>query len=152
MSQDKNTRLRHQKQRGFTLLELVATMGIIAILASIILPRYNQFTVQARISKTKMNLVTLKTGFANYYYQMLLEGEVAGFPATPPDSQLTTEWSQNTILDNGLRPVDLFSEEEILYNPNNNPYLYYTLPPDSTYTPGFALKDPDYNFEVKFRP
>lgn len=145
-------KFNHPRQRGFTLLELVATMGIIAILAAMVLPRYNQFTVQAKISKTKMNLVMLKNGFANYYYQNLLENREMEFPPAPADSQMTITWAGNTVLPTGQTPSDLFSEEQILYNPNNHPYLYYTLSPDSLNNPGFGMKDPDFHFAVKFRP
>ena len=131
---------------------MVATIGIIAILAAMILPHYNQFTVQAKLSKTKMNLVMLRNGFANYYYQNLLDQRSLEFQPAPADSQMTTTWADNTILSNGQTPAELFSEGRIIYNPNNHPYLYYALPIDTLNNPGFGIKDPDFNFNIEFRP
>lgn len=138
--------------KGFTLLEMVATIGIIAILASVLLPRYTQFTVGAKLAKSRMNLVSIKNGFAYYYYQNLLDGRTMEFPPPPADSQMTTSWSENTILATGQTPASLFSEGLILYNPNNHPYLYYSLPEDTLNNPGFGVKDPDFYFKVEFRP
>lgn len=138
--------------QGFTLLEMVATIGIIAILASMVLPRYNRITAEAKISKTQMNVVTLRNGFANYYYERLLATGGIEFVPAPNDSIMTNQWASQPILADNRTPASLFSENKLIYNPNGNPYMYYEIPADSINRNGFAIKDPDYQYTVEFRP
>jgi general secretion pathway protein G len=49
------------KARGFTLLELLVVISIIAILAATLIPNIVGFDTEARLASTKTNLNTLRT-------------------------------------------------------------------------------------------
>ena len=64
------TRLRSLSRRrlGFTLIELMIVMAIIAILVSIAIPVYNRAITRARESVLKNNLFTMRTVIDEYTY------------------------------------------------------------------------------------
>ncbi len=49
------------QKRGFTMIELLIVISIIAILAAAIIPNFIGFDTEARVSATKSNLDTLRT-------------------------------------------------------------------------------------------
>lgn len=51
----------YTKMKGFTLLELLIVISIIAILAATIIPNFIGFDAEARIAGTQTNLNTLRT-------------------------------------------------------------------------------------------
>lgn len=50
-----------KNQKGFTLLELLIVVSIIAILAATLIPNFIGFDSEARLASTKTNLNTLRT-------------------------------------------------------------------------------------------
>lgn len=56
-----------QKQRGFTLLEMMVVVAIIAILAGILIPNFTHARAQAATSACMANLKTVATAFELYY-------------------------------------------------------------------------------------
>lgn len=64
-----SARLRRRDQRrsrGFTLLELMIVLSIMAILMAVAIPVYNQSVVQARESVLRANLSTLRNVISQY--------------------------------------------------------------------------------------
>ncbi len=57
------------KQSGFTLIELMITVAIISILASIAIPAYEDFTIRAQVSEAINLIQGVQTASAEYIYQ-----------------------------------------------------------------------------------
>ncbi len=58
-----------KKQQGFTLIELMIVVAIIAILAAIAIPQYNDYTARAQMSEAYTLASGLKTPIAEAYAQ-----------------------------------------------------------------------------------
>lgn len=57
---------RGNRERGFTLMELIIVMAIIAILAVIAIPRYTETVRRAREAVLKQDLETMRTAIDSY--------------------------------------------------------------------------------------
>jgi len=55
------------KQTGFTLIEVMITVAIIGILASIALPSYNQYVARSKVTDAISNLSNAKSGMEQFY-------------------------------------------------------------------------------------
>jgi type IV pilus assembly protein PilE len=56
-----------RKARGFTLIELMITVAIVAILAAIVLPSYRDYITRSRITEAVSNLSTWRVRMEQYY-------------------------------------------------------------------------------------
>ena len=59
-------RLRRNRSRGFTIIELMIVISIILILVSVALPAYNQSILRARESVLRQNLFSLRSVISQY--------------------------------------------------------------------------------------
>src|SRR5688572_1247104 len=57
------------RQRGVTLLELMAVISILAILASIALPTYRRYLIRSQRTEAKIALLQLQTAQEKFYMQ-----------------------------------------------------------------------------------
>ncbi len=133
-------------------MELVVTVAIIGTLASIAIPSFIEFQVEAKATMSQTNMIQIKQAFANHFFNSVLDRETKEYPPEPPDNLLTKSWADNTVLYNGRTVSELFSEKEIPYNPYGNPYYYELLPKTDIEEEGFLLKDLDFGLELEFRP
>lgn len=53
--------------RGFTLIELMITVAIIAIIASVALPAYNDYVTRGKIQEATSALAAMRTKMEQYY-------------------------------------------------------------------------------------
>lgn len=59
--------MRFNKKTGFTLIELMVSVAIIAILAAIALPSYSDYVKRGRISKATSNLAAMRVKLEQYF-------------------------------------------------------------------------------------
>ena len=77
-----------QHTKGFTLIELMVTVTVIAILMAIALPAYNDYVTRSKFAEATGNLADLRVKMEQYYadnrrYSTPTGGGVCGLPGTP---------------------------------------------------------------------
>ena len=71
-----------QRNTGFTLIEAMITVAIIAILAGIALPSYTSYVARSKIQEATSNLLAMRAKMEQYFQDVRSWAPVA--PATPP--------------------------------------------------------------------
>jgi prepilin-type N-terminal cleavage/methylation domain-containing protein len=91
-----------RRQRGFTLVEVIAVMVVLAILAGVAIPKFFDYSAQARASATQGTVGGVRAGIANFF----ANESVTGTAAYPTLVELTT--------------IGTVMQEQIPANPYNN--------------------------------
>ena len=73
-------------RKGFTLIELIAVVVVLAILAGVALPKYFDYAAQAKVSACKGALGGVRSAVANFY----ANAAIGGTAAYPTLAQLET--------------------------------------------------------------
>lgn len=101
-----------ESSRGFTLLELMIVLSIMAILMAIAIPVYNQSVVQARESVLRANLSTLRNVISQYTLdkqkapQSLDDLVTAGYLRQVPVDPMTREANWEVVQEDVMMAVD----------------------------------------------
>jgi len=67
-------------RRGFTLIELIAVIVVLAILSAVAVPRYFDYAANARSATVRATLGAVRSAVANFYANSLLNSPTAAFP------------------------------------------------------------------------
>jgi len=108
----------HQKKRGFTLIELVVVISILAILSGVLVPRVKDHMKAAKDAKRLSDIKTIRNAVEQYYMD---KGE---YPAANTNS---TYGGWDVSNDGGF--IEVLQEtgylDDVLADPVNDPTYHY---------------------------
>jgi type IV pilus assembly protein PilE len=114
-------------QSGFTLVELVITIAIVAILAAIALPVFARFQLRSKVSEAKTSLAAIRV--AELAYVSTESTFLPTVPSPVPDAALSA--SKRLWVDNG-------GFAELGWAPEGATYFNYKVVADPAGCPGAA--------------
>ncbi|MBN4942326.1 MULTISPECIES: pilin [Stenotrophomonas] len=91
------------KQQGFTLIELMIVVAIIAILAAIAIPQYNDYTARAQMTEAYTLAAGLKTPIAEAFAQ----DSDAATSCAPPANAVTKGKYVASVVPDGKSPCGI---------------------------------------------
>jgi prepilin-type N-terminal cleavage/methylation domain-containing protein len=72
--------LRHGRSKGFTLIELMITVAIVAILAAIAIPNYRNYVIRGQLVDATQGLAAVRANMERYFQDNRSYQAVAPFP------------------------------------------------------------------------
>jgi general secretion pathway protein G len=117
-------KIKHRKQAGFTLIELMVVVVIIAILAGLIVPRFMGETDKAKQAKAKMQIESLESALKIYKldngsYPTTEQG-LKSLVEAPTAGNIPKNWRQGGYLEKGKVPKDPWGNEFVYVSPGSH--------------------------------
>ena len=93
---------RNKGRSGFTLVEMVGVLAIMAILTSMLLPRVFAVINDARVSSAATALNAVRSASMTYFGRYGRFGDATGAPVTDLTSTMATAWDREVLLRGGF--------------------------------------------------
>jgi general secretion pathway protein G len=115
---------QHEKERGFTLIELMVVIVILGVLAGLIIPRIMGRPEEARRMKARVQIESIETALKLYKldngsYPTTEQGLQALVEA-PSVGDLAKRWRKGGYLEKGKVPKDPWDNEFVYLSPGVN--------------------------------
>ncbi len=128
---------RHARA-GFTFIELVIAIAILAILAAIVGPMFMGQLEKARVSGTRSNLNSIKSAIGMFKVDTArYPNKLRDLVKKPRDEALARKWQKGGYLEGGELPDDAWGESfQYKRTPEGkNPYELYSYGPNLAGSP-----------------
>lgn len=131
---------RNKKSRGFTLIEMVGVLAIIAILAAILIPRIFAAINESRLNNAVVGVNTAKTAAIGYFGKYGRFGSISGTAVTND----VLNWDVSVLIPEGLLDKPLETKVSV----TNQVQLVTAVSSTTTATESNAAYDLDNNTTV----
>ncbi|MBN2383794.1 type II secretion system major pseudopilin GspG [bacterium] len=116
-----NKKREFKSESGFTLVEIMVVVVILAVLAGLVLPRIMERPEEARRTKARMQIEQLEGALKlfkldNGFYPSTEQGLVA-LVMQPTVGRIPKNWKEGGYLEKGIIPIDPWGNQFVYISP-----------------------------------